>query len=60
MSYLIRDILQVMADTDVEEARTILPAAGYMDTGDMPDSIDWREQSRFFIESLKITNFNQV
>ena len=37
--------LQVMADTDVEEARTILPAAGYMDTGDIPDSIDWREKS---------------
>ena len=41
-----------MADTDVEEARSILPAAGYMETGDIPDSIDWREKSKFFRTSI--------
>ena len=38
-------LLQVMSETDVEKARTLLPAAGYMSTTDMPDSVDWREKS---------------
>jgi len=36
---------KVMAETDVEEARTNLPAAGYMDTAGVPDSVDWRDMN---------------
>ena len=40
---------QVMADTDVDKARTLLPAAGLMDTADTPDSVDWRDKSQFYL-----------
>jgi len=36
---------KVMAETDIEEARTILPAAGYMNTADTPKSVDWRKKN---------------
>jgi len=36
---------KVMADTDVDKARTLLPAAGLMDTADTPDSVDWRDKN---------------
>ena len=38
-----------MADTDVDKARTLLPAAGLMDTADTPDCVDWRDKSQFYL-----------